>query len=309
MSNQFNKFKILTCTSNPVDLNNVAINRLLTNKPKTRGSLNQFFNNFNFNININKCLSMKKINKNGRKSAVMFSNNPSTVETSVSNSIFDGSLNAKNQVSFGFKFTKQNKEKSERKSVPKALIYYVPKHIENKLIFDIVFGHYYILSKNKEDIKKLDVFIFEMQKKFNRKARKLYSKDMIEEINDNINEGSEISSTVRTKRDDFNNNAGKYFEVQEKFYFFKKLEDLFALYSLILFYYIKNRNKYKAKTIYLIMINQNLKCINYLENLIDFKLLVSEKNNKNLLRIFQITIKMEIIFRVLNHIVLKPFFL
>lgn len=308
MSNHFNKFKILTCTNNPVDFNNIAINRLLTNKPKSRGSLNQFFNNFDSKININKCPSMKKINKNGRKSAVMFSNNPSTVETSVSNSIFDGSVNTKNQVSFGFKFTKQNKEQSERKSVPKALIYYVPKHIKNKLIFDIVFGHYYILSKNKEDIKKLDVFIFEMQKKFNKKTRKLYSKDMIEIINDNNNnEGSEISSTVRTKRDDFNNNAGKYFEIQEKLYFFKKLEDLLALYSLILFYYIKNRNKYKAKTIYLIMINQNLKCMNYLENLIDFKLLVSEKNNRNLLRIFQITMKIQL--KIYNFLIKYAFFL
>ena len=55
------------------------------------------------------------------------------------------------------------------------------------------------------------------------------------------------------------------------------------------------------------MINQNLKYINYLENLIDFKLLVSEKNNKNLLRIFQITMK--ILLKIYNFLIKYSFFL
>ena len=79
MSNIFNKFKILSCSNNPFDINNININRLLTTKPKKRGSLNQYFN-FHFN---NK--SQSKKTKNFRKSASLASYNPSTVETSLSN--------------------------------------------------------------------------------------------------------------------------------------------------------------------------------------------------------------------------------
>ena len=167
MANIFNKFKIITCSNNPFDINNININRLLTTKPKKRGTLNQYFN-FHFN---NKSPSKK--NKNYRKSASLTSNNPSTVETSLSNSIFDGTMNIKKSTNFLSKFGKNNAESNQ-----KALIYYVPKNIDNKLIFDIVFGHYYFLSKNKGDIRKIEKFIFEFQQKFNKKLNKLYNKDI-----------------------------------------------------------------------------------------------------------------------------------
>ena len=294
MSNIFNKFKILSCSNNPFDINNININRLLTTKPKKRGSLNQYFN-FHFN---NKSPSKK--NKNYRKSASLTSNNPSTVETSLSNSIFDGTMNIKKSTNFLSKFGKNNAESNQ-----KALIYYVPKNIDNKLIFDIVFGHYYFLSKNKGDIRKIEKFIFEFQQKFNKKLNKLYNKDIYE--NDN-NDNSEISNSLRTKREIFNNNnINKYFEIQDKLYFFYKLEDIMALYSLIIFYLVKIQNKNKAKTIYLLMINQNLKCINYLEKLIDFKVLIEEKNNKNLMRIYQISIR--IILKVYSFLMKYGFYL
>ena len=294
MANIFNKFKILTCSNNPFDINNININRLLTTKPKKRGTLNQYFN-FHFN---NKSPSKK--NKNYRKSASLTSNNPSTVETSLSNSIFDGTMNIKKSTNFLSKFGKNNAESNQ-----KALIYYVPKNIDNKLIFDIVFGHYYFLSKNKGDIRKIEKFIFEFQQKFNKKLNKLYNKDIYE--NDN-NDNSEISNSLRTKREIFNNNnINKYFEIQDKLYFFYKLEDIMALYSLIIFYLVKIQNKNKAKTIYLLMINQNLKCINYLEKLINFKILIEEKNNKNLMRIYQISIR--IILKVYSFLMKYGFYL
>ena len=288
MSNRFNKFKILTCTNNPFDDNNIVINRLLTKKPKSRGTLTKFFNNYNLNKDNSNSPRGKKMYKNGRKSLMMTSNNPSTVETSISNSIFDGSGNYKNQVNS--KFMRKNSEINERKSV-KPLLYFVPKHIENKLIFDIVFGHYYYLSKNKKDIKKLDKFILEMQKKFNRKVQRLYYTNRIES---DENESSDESSTLRSQKDDNINNTIKYFEIQEKINYFSKLENLLALYSLIIFYLIKNQNIHKAKTVYLIMIKENINCINYLENLIDFKLLLTEKNNKNHLKIYQNAMKIQL---------------
>ena len=294
MSNIFNKFKILSCSNNPFDINNININRLLTTKPKKRGSLNQYFN-FHFN---NKSPSKKT--KNFRKSASLASYNPSTVETSLSNSIYDGTMNVKKSTNILSKFSKNNVETSQ-----KALIYYVPKNMDNKLIFDIVFGHYYFLSKNKEDIKKIEKFIFEFQNKFNKKLKKLYSKDMYEADN---NDNSEISNSLRTKREYINNNnINKYFEIQDKLYFFYKLEDIMALYSLIIFYLVKIQNKNKAKIIYLLMINQNLKCINYLENLINFKILTEEKNNKNLMRIYQISIR--IILKIYSFLIKYGFYL
>ena len=293
MENIFNKFKILTCSSNPFDINNININRLLTTKPKKRGTLNQYFN-FHFN---NKSPSKK--NKNFRKSASLISNNPSTVESSLSNSIFDGAMNVKKSSNFLSKFSKNSAETSQ-----KALIYYIPKNIDNKLIFDIVFGHYYYLSKNKGDIKKIEKFIFEFQNKFNKKLKKLYNKDIYEADNDN----SEISNSLRTKREIINNNnINKYFEIQDKLYFFYKLEDIMALYSLIIFYLVKIQNKNKAKTIYLLMINQNLKCIDYLENLINFTILIEEKNNKNLMRVYQISIR--IILKVYSFLIKYGFYL
>ena len=182
MANSFNKFKILTCANSPIDLNNININRLLTTKPKMRNSLNQIFD-----YNINEPQLMKK-NKNQRKSAFMISNNVSSVETSISSFLLDGANNIKKQLNNNSKSTKYFSEIGEQKQGQKPLVYYVPKNIENKLIFDIVFGHFYFLSKNYNDIKKIEKFIFDLQIKFNKTILNLYNRD-----NNDFNDNSELS--------------------------------------------------------------------------------------------------------------------
>ena len=304
MANFFNKFKILTCANSLIDLNNININRLLTTKPKVRKSLNQVFD-----YNINNPQLLKK-NKNQRKSAFIVSNNVSSVETSISSYLLDGANNIKKQLNNNSKSTKYFSEIGEQKQGQKALVYYVPKNIENKLIFDIVFGHFYFLSKNYNDIKKIEKFIFDLQNKFNKTILNLYNKD-----NNDFNDNSELSSSLRSKRDNIHyyyNNNDIYIEIQEKIYFFHKLEDIMAIYSIIIFYLVKNKNDTKAKEIYLIMIKQNIKCINYLDNLIDFKIYAKEKNNNNtnnrsLIRIYQSSIR--IMLKIYSFLIKYGFYL
>ena len=294
MSNDFSKFKILTCQTNPNIINNAKINYLLQTKQNSRGSLKFNFNNYKLSQNKNK-------NKNLRKSALLASNNPSTVETSISNSIFDGTINLKKQKYYSSKYMK-NDEQTEKE---RPSVYYVPKNIEFKLIFDIIFGHFYYLSKNKRDITKIEKFVLELQKKFNKKVIKLYAKNIFD-INNN-DDKSELSNSLKIIQKEPSINTNKYFEIKDKIQFFYKLEDLMAIYNIIIFYLLKNHNKSKAKIIYLIMINQNLKCINYLENLINFRVLISEKNNKNLLRLYQIAIKIQL--RIYSFLIKYGYFL
>ena len=285
MDNCFNKFKILTCQNNSVDLNGINIKHVISAKQKMRGSLSRFFN-----YNINKQEVSKK-NKNKRKSIFLGSNNPSTVETSISSHLFDGAINIKKQNSYICRNGKpiQLTEIGEKQIGQKHLVYYVPKNIENKLIFDIIFGHYYFLSKNYKDIKKLEKFIFDLQNKFNKKLCSFYNKD-----NDYSNDNSEMSSSLRTEKDNdqmYNNNISQYTDIQDKLYYFQRLEDIMAIYSLILFYLVRNNINNKAKEIYLILIKQNMKYINYYENLIDYNNYIKEKNNKSFIKMYQSSLR------------------
>ena len=292
MSSFHNNFKILTCENKiqNKNINNISIiNRQLTSKPKLRGSLKQIFEKNHSNMKSIK----EKTNKNRRKSQLNInSNNPSTVETSISNSLFEGLINIKKQVSYATsKLIKCNSELNIRNKELKPLIYYVPRNVENKLIFDILFGHYYFLSKNKRDIKKIENFILDMQIKFNRKISSLFIQE-----DDNNDNNDIILNSPATKRESnkndylYSNNNSRFIKIEDKGYYFRKLEDLMALYSLIIFFFIKNKNHNKAKTIYLVMIKQNIKCLNYLEKLIDFNALLMSKNNKYIMRVFQTSV-------------------
>ena len=306
MSDFLNKFKILKCTDLPLELNNIKINRVLTTKPKTRGSVKHFKNK----SNIQKSSSLKK-NNNQRKSISIMSNNPSTFESSLSNSRFDCSVGLKNQKNSYSKLNKKNYEEVEPKPKIKPLVYYVPKNIEYKLIFDIIFGHYYYLSKNKGDIKKIEKFLFELQKKFNEKLKKLYKKDFGN--NNNNNDYSDNSSQKEKGKNENNyiinniSNINRYIETENKLYFFHKLEDLMAIYSLIIFYLVKLQNIKEARIIFLIMIKQNIQHIYNLENLIDFKILKPNKNNKYIMKLYQESLK--IMIKIYSFLIKYGFFL
>ena len=255
----------------------ININGHLTTHAKYRGSAINF---------TTKKYSPKKKYKNARKSTSISSNNPSTtVESSISGSLFDGSLNIKKKISYAPQMKRFPSVYLDERKGRRSVICF-PKIPEMKLVFDILFGHHYILSKSKWNVPKLEKFVFELQTKFNNNISNLYH---------NISEDS-LALRARFKSDKTfvmdnfgysSKNLTKVYKIQKKIDYFKKLEDLIAMYSLIIFYFVRTQNMDKAKVLYLIMIKQNLKCINYLEGLIDFNILISEKNDKALMSIFQ----------------------
>jgi hypothetical protein len=277
MSNNINKLKILT-NKNDSDNSMNFINRQLTVNSKIHGILrNSIINEKNINnIKIN-----KKVKINERKALPDFI---SKFEKKISDSLFDGYINTiKRQSSFGHsRYFRNRTDFRLTKKDLKPLVYYIPKHIEYKLIFDIIFGHFYFLSKNSGDLKKIKNFILEIQNKFNKKCGNIFLK------NENNNNNSQLIKTEPKKTYENNSNGKKYYDILDKIKYYHKLEDLMSLYCLILLYLIKNNYHDKAKIIFLIMIKQNINYINYLEQLIDYKILLKEKNNKLMLKLFQL---------------------
>ena len=101
---------------------------------------------------INKSISLNK--KRGKSVANnLSSNNPSTVETSFSTSIFDlkspqlKNLNISN-ISFN-----------------KILVHLRPKSDNNRIKLDIILGYGYFLAKQNQNKKKIKKFIYKTQKK------------------------------------------------------------------------------------------------------------------------------------------------
>ena len=286
MSNEFNELKILKYNNNNYNNNINFINRQLTIKPKSRGILKSPSKEKNIK-------NTKKVKiKNERQSLPNFI---PKVDKSISSSLIDRSFpTIKKQSSLGRpNYFRNNSALNFAKNEVKPLVYYIPKNIEYKLMFDMIFDHYYILSKNSGDLKKIENFVLEMQKRFNKKCENIFTK---EEINDN---NSPFIKTQPTKTSNYNsnnsnntnsNNTNIYYEIEDKINYFHKLENLMALYSLILFYLVKNNKYEKAKIIYLIMIKQNIDYINYLEQLIDYKILLKDRNNKSIIKTFRISV-------------------
>jgi len=295
MSDNFNKFKILEC-NNSINIKPINIDGHLTTKPKYRGSAIEFSR---------QKYSSKKKYKNSRKSISMSSNNPSTtVESSISGSLFDGSHNIKKKISYAPKRKRFPSAYFDETRARRSVICF-PKIPEMKLVFDILFGHHYFLSNTKRDIPKLEKFIFELQKKFNENISHLYD-DNDEDIG---GPGSRFKSDKNVIKNSGNSskNLVKVYKIQKKDDFFKKLEDLIAMYSLIIFFFARTQNMNKAKILYLIMIKQNLKCINYLEKLIDFNIIITEKSDKNLMSIFQTS--MSTILKIYSFLIKYGFLL
>ena len=295
MSDNFNKFKILEC-NNSINIKPINIDGHLTTKPKYRGSAIEF--------NRQKYSSKKKY-KNSRKSISMSSNNPSTtVETSISGSLFDTSNNIKKKISYAPKRRRFPSAYFNENKARRSVICF-PKIPEMKIVFDILFGHHYFLSNSKRDIPKLEKFIFELQIKFNNSISNLYD-DNDEDIGGPLTRFKSDKNIIKNSGNS-SKNLVKVFKIQKKEDFFKKLEDLIAMYSLIIFFFVRIQNMNKAKILYLIMIKQNLKCINYLEKLINFNIIITEKNDKNLMTIFQTS--MSTILKIYSFLIKYGFLL
>ena len=190
------------------------------------------------------------------------SNNPSTYETSFSNSIFDMiSPQIKNL----------NVSNISNISSHKILVHLRPKSDINKFKLDIIFCYAYILSKEKQNKKKIEKFIFKTQKKFDEKMEKFKIKNQ-----------KEYTKFNRAKSMKDHKNYDKLIndEIKRTSKIFHKLENMISIYGLIIYYLIKTQKKYEAKLLYLLITKQNINHIKYLENLINFNALLTDKNGK-----------------------------
>ena len=96
------------------------------------------------------------------------------------------------------------------------------------------------------------------------------------------------------------------------FYIMKKLEDLIARYSLIIFLFLKLKNVIEAKKIFLLMIQENIRYFNYIENKIIYNFNTKDKNNNiqpkdnykmisQLIKIYSFIIRYSQLFNTMNN--------
>ena len=125
-------------------------------KESNQNILNTYLNSNKLTKKENKSISVNK--KRGKSIANnLSSNNPSTLETSLSNSLFDlKSPQLKNLNISGISFNK-------------ILVHLRPKSDNNKIKLDIILGSGYFLSKQNQNKKKIEKFIYKTNKKFDDK--------------------------------------------------------------------------------------------------------------------------------------------
>ena len=217
---------------------------------------------------INKSISLNK--KRGKSVANnLSSNNPSTVETSFSTSIFDlkspqlKNLNISN-ISFN-----------------KILVHLRPKSDNNRIKLDIILGYGYFLAKQNQNKKKIEKFIYKTQKKFDEKMDKFRQKNS-EKVLNNLRRNSIFDNLNNTN---INNVINQ--EIKLKTKIFHKFENMMAIYCLIIYYLIKMNKRNEAKIIYLLIIKQNIKHMKYLENVINFNNLLNDKLAKYKIKMYR----------------------
>ena len=242
------------------------VNRHLTLHTKFKGKnmLNSYLKNNNLikHKNNNEIINS---NTKRRKSVNSFvntsSNNPSTFETSFSNSFFDmKSLQMKNL-------------NISNISSNKILSHLKPKSEKNKIKLDIILGCEYFLSKNVENKRKIEKFIFNYQKKFDKRMEKFIT---------NINYSNQNIIKNKTKK-----NAEINLEIKNKGKIFNKFENMMIICVLILYYLNKKQKRNEAKIIYLLIIKYNMKHIKYLEESVNFQNLLTDKNFKYKINIYK----------------------
>ena len=201
------------------------------------------------------------------------SNKSSTHETTFSNSIFD-------------MISPQFKNLNTENDVPnKILVHLRPKTDLNKIKLDIILGSTYFLSKEKSNKRKIEKFIFEIQNKFDEKMEKFKRK--IIEKKPKLNKSKILKE---------NKNTNKIInEIKQITKIFHILENVISIYSLIIYYLLKAEKKEEIKLIYLLIVKRNINHIKYLEDVINFKALLQDKNGK-----FKISL-----YRYANLVLLK----
>ena len=204
-------------------------------------------------------LSNIKRGKSIHTSFNMSSNNPSTYETSFSNSIFD------------IRSPQIKNANASNISSNKILVHLRPKSEVNKIKLDIILGYAYFLNEQDKNKKKIDKFIFKLQKKFDKRIEKFKFKNFEIPILRSTNFKNSDNKII-------NNIINK--EIQAKKKLFHKFEKMISIFALIIYYLNKNQKISEAKLIYILIIKQNINHIKYLEEVINFKSLANDKNAK-----------------------------
>ena len=232
-----------------------------------------------------------------------------------------------------------NKQKIIKKSILKQKEY-IPKKDKNKLTQSKTTKDNTINSLNSENTvknKKYEKFlnnknIDESQESSNKKPKPILNKEnkflMKVILNHNLNKKSYYKdekkdllnmSDYKIKENKINlGDLLKYiFSIEKKLKdneeslykkglkeFMKKIDNLIARYSLIIFILIKNKEKEEAKNIFLLMLKENLVYINYIEQNIFYHYYVSKENPieaYELLRIYSFIIKYSRFFNMTNY--------
>ena len=218
--------------------------------------------------NKNKSISLSK--KRGKSVANnLSSNNPSTLETSFSNSIFD------------LKSPQLKNLNISNISLNKILVHLRPKSDNNRIKLDIILGYGYFLAKQNQNKKKIEKFIYKTQKKFDDKMDKFRQKNS-EKVLNNVRRNS-INDILNNTH--LNNIINQEIKIKTKI--FHKFENMMAIYSLIIYYLIKMKKRKEAKIIYLLIIKQNIKHMKYLENVINFNNLLNDKLGKYKIKMYR----------------------
>ena len=237
---------------------------------KNQNILNTYLNN-NKLLKKKNSLDFTLNNKKRTKSFVtnlnISSNNPSTYETSFNNSIFD--LKSPQLKNINISNILQNK----------VLVHLRPKSDYNKIKLDIILGYAYFISKENQNQnkKKIEKFIFKTQKNFDEKI-KIFMQNNSEKKVDvkNNKKSSNENKNINTVNQEIKNIAK----------IFHKFENIMTIYGLIIYYLLKAKKEKEAKIIYLLIIKQNMRHIKYLEEIINFKELLTDKFGKYKLKIY-----------------------
>ena len=212
--------------STKININNrLSLNSPIINKKK-QNILHKFLNNSNSiikieNNDINVPNKKKRISMCNYLNLNISSNNPSTFETSLSNSYFD--MKSPQIKNLNISNTPKNK----------ILVHIRPKSDNNKIKLDIILGYAYILSKNNQNRKKIEKFIFKSQKKFDERMEKFK-----ENNEENISEQEKINKNM---------NLEIKKEIKSKTIIFHKFEIMMSIFILIIYYLIKTKKKNEQK--------------------------------------------------------------
>ena len=235
------------------------------------------FNNNKHKINKNSILKQKEYipKKDKNKLTQSKTTKDNTInslnsENTVKNKKYEKFLNNKN--------IDESQESSNKKPKPilnkenKFLMKVILNHNLNKKSYykdeekDLLNMSDYKIKENKINLGDLLKYIFSIEKKLKDNEESLYKKGLKE--------------------------------------FMKKIDNLIARYSLIIFILIKNKEKEEAKNIFLLMLKEKLVYINYIEQNIFYHYYVSKENPieaYELLRIYSFIIKYSRFFNMTNY--------